>query len=82
MATVSTVRIDALSNLDLEIRSLLVDLFCADGAAMVILVGYGSSGGGGGTPAGIFFFFPDVISIFFGLIDMRFCGGWGKQLGR
>lgn len=81
MATVSTVRIDALSNLDLEIRSLLVDLFCADGAAMVILVGYGSSGGGG-TPAGIFFFFPDVISIFFGLIDMRFCGGWGKQLGR
>lgn len=80
MATVSTVRIEALSNLDLEIRSSLVDLFCADGAAMVIMVGYGS---GGGTPAGIFFFFfPDVISIFFGLIDMRFCGGWGKQLGR
>ena len=64
MATVSTVRIDALSNLDLEIRSSLVDLFCADGAAMLILVGY-CSGGGGGTPAGIFFFFSRRDFYFF-----------------
>jgi len=82
MATVSTVRIEALSNLDLEIRSSLVDLFCADGAAMVIMVGYCSGGSGGGTPAGIFFFFSRRDFYFFGLIDMRFCGGWGKQLGR
>lgn len=69
MATVSTVRIDALSNLDLEIRSLLVDLFCADGAAMVILVGYCSGGGGGGTPAGIFFFFFSRRDFYFFWFD-------------
>ena len=58
MATVSTVRIDALSNLDLEIRSSLVDLLCVDGAAMVKVVGY-DSGSSGGTPAGLVFFRRD-----------------------